>query len=159
MPSLIERAVAYSEAQNFDAAINDLTVCLNSDSANVLAYWQRAVCQTMLNSYDASRGADIKMMTAKAEADFNMAIRLSANNAFLYYDRGNMYAAIKDYGKATEDYSKALEIDPTLAEAYFNRGMAYILTGDKTKGIVDLGKAGELGLYEAYSIIKQHQKK
>ena len=96
---------------------------------------------------------------AKAEADFNMAIRLSANNAFLYYDRGNMYAAIKDYGKATEDYSKALEIDPTLAEAYFNRGMAYILTGDKTKGIVDLGKAGELGLYEAYSIIKQHQKK
>lgn len=156
--SLIERAVAYSVVQNFDAAINDLTVCLNTDSANVLAYWQRAVCQAMLNSYDASRGIDIKMMSAKAEADFNTAIKLAGDNAFLYFDRGNMHAAIKEYAKAIDDYTLALNVDPTLAEAYFNRGMAYIMIGNKANGIADLSKAGEQGLYDAYSIIKQQQK-
>lgn len=158
IPSLVERAVAYSVVQNFDAAINDLTVCLAADSTNVLAYWQRAVCQTMLNSYEASHGADVRMMSAKAEADFNAAIKLAGENAFLYFDRGNMHIATKDYGKAIDDYTRALAVDPTFAEAYFNRGMAYIMSGNKVGAIADLSKAGEQGLYEAYSIIKQQQK-
>ena len=42
-----------------------------------------------------------------------------------------------------------------LAEAYFNRGLALIYMKREAEGIADLSKAGELGIYQAYSIIKQ----
>ena len=61
--------------------------------------------------------------------------------------------------KAIDDYSKALELDPNIAEAYYNRGLARIHAGNKDEGIEDLSKAGELGLYEAYGIIKRYRGK
>lgn len=155
-PYLMERAVAYGMVQDFEAALNDLTVCLQSDSSNVLAYWQRAVCQSMLNNYDASRGIDIRITTAKAEADFNDALKLAPTNAYIYYDRGNLYASRKDYAKAIDDYTRAIELDPKLAEAYYNRGLTRIHANNRAQGIADLSKAGELGLYGAYSLIKQY---
>ena len=42
-----------------------------------------------------------------------------------------------------------------LAEAYYNRGLARMKADNRKAGIADLSKAGELGLYDAYSIIKQ----
>ena len=155
-PILMERAVAYSMVQDFEAALNDLTVCLQADSTNVLAYWQRAVCQSMLNNYDASRGIDTRLTTAKAESDFNDALKLAPTNAYIYYDRGNLYASRKDYAKAVDDYTRAIELDPNLAEAYYNRGLTRIRANNRTQGIADLSKAGELGLYGAYSLIKQY---
>ena len=43
-PLLLLRAVAYASIQNFDNAIDDLSICLQIDSTSSLAYWQRAVC-------------------------------------------------------------------------------------------------------------------
>ena len=45
-----------------------------------------------------------------------------------------------------------------LAEAYYNRGIARAKSGNKQAGIQDLSKAGELGLYDAYSVIKRLNK-
>ena len=110
----------------------------------------------MLNNYDASRGIDIRITTAKAEADFNDALKLVPTNAYIYYDRGNLYASRKDYAKAIDDYTRAIELDPKLAEAYYNRGLTRIHANNRAQGIADLSKAGELGLYGAYSLIKQY---
>ena len=77
-------------------------------------------------------------------------------NAYIYYDRGNLYASRKDYAKAVDDYTRAIELDPNLAEAYYNRGLTRIRANNRTQGIADLSKAGELGLYGAYSLIKQY---
>ncbi|MBO5661216.1 MAG: tetratricopeptide repeat protein, partial [Tidjanibacter sp.] len=62
-----------------------------------------------------------------------------------------------DMPGAYEDYSRALELAPELADAYFNRGLVQLYMKDVRKGTMDLSKAGELGIKEAYSIIKRYQ--
>jgi tetratricopeptide (TPR) repeat protein len=155
---LLQRAVAYCVVQNYDAAINDLTAYLQIDSTSVMAYWERAVCQTMMNDFNASNGVDVKLKMMKAKEDLDSAIKLSPKNAYLFFNRGNIYATQKEYTNAIDDYNKAIQLDGNLAEAYYNRGIAYCKNGDKTSGIRDLSRAGELGIYEAYSVIKQFSK-
>jgi tetratricopeptide (TPR) repeat protein len=152
----LERAVAYSCVQNYDAAIADLGVYIQTDSASALAYWQRAVCQAMMVEFNVAHGEANKLQAASAMLDFGKAIQLSPKNAYLYFDRGNLHAKQKEYADAIDDYTKALELDPNLAEALYNRGLAYINIHDKAKGIQDLSKAGEQGLYDAYSVIKRY---
>ena len=154
---LLQRAVNYSMIQNYEGAIDDLTTLLMSDSTSVVALWQRAVCQQRLNEFHASQGTDVKLKTASVLADLSQALKLQ-ENAYLYYNRGNVYVIRRDYQHAIEDYSRALEIDSHLAEAYYNRGLARIANKQQTEGIGDLSKAGELGLYAAYSIIKRTRK-
>ena len=152
---LLQRAVAYTVLQNYPDAIADLDVVIRSDSTVMLAYWQRAVCQTMMNNFNLSQGIDARLKTAKALADFDKAISLAPNNAYLYYDRASLQVASGNTGEAIEDYSRAVRIEPHMAEAYYNRGLLYYAQGDKKSAAKDLSKAGELGLYDAYSVIKR----
>ena len=178
--ALLLRAVAYSSLQNFESAIDDLTTFLSMDSLSVLALWHRAVCQSKLNDFHASQSAPaqgnpaiktgVDMKTPYSETladalqannvltDLSKAIRLSPHNAYLLYNKGNVYASRKDYAAAIDDYSRAIALDSRLAEAYYNRGLAYIDSGKTEEGIRDLSKAGELGLYTAYSLIKRFAK-
>ena len=155
---LFQRAVAYSVTQNLEEAVSDLGACLQNDSTNVLVLWQRAVCNQRLAVFNQSQGKDSQWLFAHALSDLSTAIMQDPQNAYLLYDRGNMYASRKDYGRAIEDYTRAIIIDQHLAEAYYNRGMARLELGRTQEGIADLSKAGELGLYQAYSVIKRHRK-
>ena len=87
--------------------------------------------------------------------DLSDAIQLAPQNAYLYYNRGNLYAQRNDYQRAIDDYTKAIELEPELAEAYFNRGLVRIRAKKSSEAVADLSKAGELGVYQAYSIIKR----
>ena len=156
-PLMFRRAIAYSVIQNFDSAIDDLSNYLQVDSTSALAYWQRAACQSKLNEFNASQGTDVRMKTANVLSDFTEALRYN-ENAYLYYNRGNVYIQRNDYQHAIEDYTHAIALDGNLAEAYYNRGLARVANKQLPEGISDLSKAGELGLYSAYSIIKRYRK-
>ena len=156
---LVQRAVAYTVTQNFDAAINDLTAYIQQDSTLVIAYWQRAVCQSLMNEFAQSQGVESKLKALSAIDDFSRALKLNPANAYILYDRANVYAARKEYKKAVDDYTQAIALDANLAEAYYNRGLVFLYSGEHEKGIEDLSKAGELGLYDAYSVIKKYRKK
>jgi tetratricopeptide (TPR) repeat protein len=135
-----------------------LTTYIEIDSLSAVAYWQRAVCQSRLNEFNASQGTDVKLQTARVLADLTEAIRLNSSCCYLYYNRANVYILRHDYQHAVDDYNRALELDANLAEAYYNRGLVQIALKQQQKAIADLSKAGELGLYSAYSIIKQSRK-
>ena len=152
---LMLRAIAYSALQDFESAINDLTAVIQMNDKNRLAYWQRAVCEEMQSNYNTSQGISNQLIAGQTRADFDDAIRLNPNNPYLYYNRGNMHASRKEYSQAIDDYSKAIEMDGRMAEAWYNRGIARVKSQNKTQGISDLSKAGELGLFDAYSIIKR----
>ena len=154
---LLVRAVAYTMIQNYEAAVDDLSAYLSDDSVLVLALWQRAVCQSRISQFQASQGTDIHLMQANVLADLNHAIALQPKNPYLVYNRANVYAQRGDYQQAVTDYTEALRLDPYLAEAYYNRGLCYLHNSQRESAIRDLGKAGELGLYDAYSIIKRQQ--
>lgn len=87
--------------------------------------------------------------------DYNMVIQQNPGFVYSYYNRGNIRCAQRDYRAAILDYSEAIQRYPEFAEAYFNRGLARLSTGDTNRGIADLSKAGELGIVNAYSIIKR----
>jgi len=99
------------------------------------------------------------MKVAQAEGDFAEALKLSPQNAYLYFNRGNLFAGMKNYERAIADYSRSLELDPRLAEAYYNRGVAYAQSGKLKEAQRDWSKAGELGLYEAYALSKKFGEK
>ncbi len=154
---LIHRAIAYSVVQNFDAAINDLTAYVQTDSTLAIAYWQRGVCQALMNEFTQSQGIDSDLRAVRTQADFDEAIKLSPNNPYLYYDRATLHAMRRQYQAAIDDYTRAIALDSDIAEAYFNRGLVRIYSGNKAEGLEDLSKAGELGLFNAYGLIKKYK--
>ena len=156
-PLLFLRAIAYSSIQNFDNAIDDLGIYLQIDSTSSLAYWQRAVCQAKVNEFNASQGTNIELQMANVLGDLSDAITHAPKNAYLYYNRGTLYALRNDNMRALDDYTKAIELEKDLAEAYYNRGLLFIRLKKQDEAIADLSKAGELGLYQAYSIIKRQR--
>lgn len=87
--------------------------------------------------------------------DYTIVIQQNPGFVYSYYNRGNILCIQRDFRAAIHDYDEAILRNPSFAEAYFNRGLAYLSLGNTTHGIADLSKAGELGLLNAYSIIKR----
>lgn len=152
---LLQRAVAYAELQNYNDALSDLDDYLSMEKQSVLGRSERAICQLMLNDFEASKGQNVSLKTSQVEGDYAEAIQLAPKNAYLYYNRGNFYAEQKNYSRAIDDYTRALQLDARFAEAYYNRGLAYYDSGNLRLAQQDLSKAGELGLYHAYALSKQ----
>ena len=59
--------------------------------------------------------------------------------------------------EAIEGFTQVIQQNDHFSEAYFNRGILYLLLDDVPHAIPDLSKAGELGIYQAYNIIKKNQ--
>ena len=87
--------------------------------------------------------------------DYEAVINLNPDFVYAYFNRGNIRCLQKNFRVAIADYNEAIERNPDFAEAYFNRGLTRLYLGDTEQGIVDLSKAGELGIIDAYSIIKK----
>ena len=155
---LLQRAIAYTMIQNYDAAIDDLSTYLQIDSTSVLALWQRAFCQMRINRFQASQGTNVQLQNASVQGDLTHAIELNPTSPWLLYNRGTQTALSQDYERAIADYTEALKYEPLFAEAYYNRGLCLLFMKRQEEGLHDLGKAGELGLYTAYSIIKRNKK-
>ena len=158
MPLLLERAVAYAAVQDNDAAIHDLTILLAEDSTQMLARWQRAVCRQRNILFAASEGKNTEMAQHAVASDLQDALRQSPHNAYLLYNMGCLLAWQQAFSEATDYFSRAIEAEPQLAEAYYNRGLCRLHQELTAEGTADLSKAGELGMYQAYSIIKKYRK-
>ena len=166
---LMLRAVAYSTIQNYEGAIDDLNTYLQIDSTSAVALWQRAVCQSRINQFQASQSPSydqevgvpsstaIDLRNASVLGDLTHALTLCPQNAYLLYNRGCLYVQRADYQRAIDDFTAAITLEPSLAEAYYNRGLCYIQQDHQAEGVRDLSKAGELGLYTAYSLIKKNR--
>ena len=148
--------MARSVLQDNEAAIEDLNTCLNTDASMMLALWQRAVCQVRMAQFLLAEGSGVELRLGSALSDFTQALTIQPRNAFLHYDRANVYAMQQRYDEAINDYSAAIEADPRLSEAFYNRALCRIHAGNTADAIADLSRAGELGLYQAYSIIKKY---
>jgi tetratricopeptide (TPR) repeat protein len=87
--------------------------------------------------------------------DYNSVIQKDPSFTFAYFNRANLLCSQRDYRAAILGYNEAIRRDPEFAEAYFNRGLTRLSQGDAKRGIADLSKAGELGIIDAYNIIKR----
>lgn len=87
--------------------------------------------------------------------DLDKVIELSPTFVYAYYNRAFISARLNNFDAALEDLNKAIELYPNFAEAYYNRGLILFRVGKTKQGIQDLSKAGELGLVQAYSVLKR----
>jgi tetratricopeptide (TPR) repeat protein len=69
--------------------------------------------------------------------------------------RGISKASLGYNKEAIIDYDKSIELDPKNKFRYYNRGVAKHKLGDVEGACHDWSKAGELGISDAYTLIKQ----
>ena len=76
-------------------------------------------------------------------------------NPYVWYNMGNIHLQMQEFENAVDDYTKAIQYEKNLAEAYYNRALTLLYLNNKTQAIKDLSKAGELGIPEAYAVMKR----
>ena len=165
------RAINYTLVQDFDNAVNDFSEAIKLDGGSALAYMCRAEVRRKKLEVAISSEADntksvvkepVEATDKKFSHDFELLIRdydtaigIDPELFFAYYNKANIMSRLQDYNAAIALYTQAIGINKKFAEAYYNRGLTYIYLGETQKGVADLSKAGELGLYEAYNLIKK----
>jgi tetratricopeptide (TPR) repeat protein len=87
-----------------------------------------------------------------ALTDYNKVLLLESNNAYVYFNRGVLYAEIKKYKNAIDDFDRVLAINPSNIQALFNRAKLRETEKDYSDAIKDYTKIIELYPYfmEAY---------
>ncbi|MEH1948476.1 MAG: tetratricopeptide repeat protein [Nostoc sp.] len=78
-----------------------------------------------------------------AMLDFNLAIRLNANDYRAYFNRGCACGRNGDDFGTVRDFSQVIRLNPSNAQAYVNRGVAQYRLGYHLAAIADLQKASE----------------
>ncbi|MBQ7141923.1 MAG: tetratricopeptide repeat protein [Bacteroidaceae bacterium] len=79
------------------------------------------------------------------------------NDLLNTFQQAFQQAQAGNINEAIEGFTHVIQENDHFAEAYFNRGILHLLLDDTPHAIPDLSKAGELGIYQAYNIIKKNQ--
>lgn len=179
---LMERGFHYLAVQNLNNAMEDFSDVIDLTKGNYLAYFQRAfarykmvetvkameqenapaVEELDLNATNDPLGS-VNKKEQSSILDYNMilddldkVIEINPDFEFAWFNRGYIKSLLRNFEGSVKDYTSAIEINSDFAEAYFNRGLNRIYLENTTEGTMDLSKAGELGVFEAYSIIKRY---
>lgn len=169
------RGISQSLIKQYTNSVNTYTTAIELNPSNPFLYLNRSTTRAEMidfissidNSYQrisidsdpANRLQNNSKRTYsydEAVADLNKVIKLYPDFAHAYYNRANLRALSGDLPAAFEDYTRAIELNPHFAEAYYNRGITQLFMKDTRKGCLDLSKAGELGITEAYELLKHH---
>lgn len=89
--------------------------------------------------------------------DLDKVIEQDPQFVYAFYNRAFISAKLNNFDVALQDLNQAIQLYPNFAEAYYNRGLIQLRMGKTRAGIADLSKAGELGLAQAYSVLKRAQ--
>ncbi|MBQ0024355.1 MAG: tetratricopeptide repeat protein [Bacteroidales bacterium] len=141
----LNRGSLQAEMIDFISSIENNVQVLTLDNSKTI---KTRVQDQVSRSYDYTSAIHDMTRAAELKPDF----------PFVYYNLGNLYCLSSDLPEAIVQYTKALELYPSLPEAYYNRGLVLIYLKDKEKGCIDLSVAGELGIDDAYSVIKKYCK-
>lgn len=145
------KQLEYNQSQSTSSADDLSDISMNLTIGKRPAAPAKAADATTSKLKDNKRAYEHEMIIR----DYDMVIKHNPGFVYAYFNRGNLRCAQRDFRAAVLDYNAAIERDPEFAEAYFNRGLARLSMGDINRGIADLSKAGELGIINAYSIIKR----
>ena len=171
------QAVIDGNDNRYNAALENYDKAISREPEQTFHYINRGALQAEMIDFISSMENNVQILTldntgaARARVkernamsydytpaihDMTKAAKLMPELPFTYYNLGNLYCLSNDIPEAINQYTKSLELYPLLKEAYFNRGLVLIFLKDKEKGCIDLSKAGELGVQDAYSVIKKY---
>lgn len=91
----------------------------------------------------------------QAEEAFGKATQFAPKFPEAFYNRAYCLVMLGKDIEAHECLRKAIALNPMFARAYFNQGIVAYYLGSIDESMQLLSKAGELGVFNAYSVIKQ----
>ena len=172
---LFERGISQSLIKQYTNSMNTYTSAIELNPSNPFLYLNRSTTRAEMIDFISSIDNSYQRITIDSDpanrlhnnskrtysydeaiADLNKVLKLYPDFAHAYYNRANLSALSGDLPTAFEDYTKAIELNPHFAEAYYNRGIVQIFMKDTRKGCLDISKAGELGIVEAYEVLKRY---
>lgn len=165
----------------YNEALDDLNRSIAKEPKNMLAYFTRANTRIKMveliesvpdysdnlvipldgatNSSNPNGQDDKKEMLTDYQYilnDFQHAADLDPKFPFTWFNRALILSKMGKHEEAVANLDKAIALQPDFAEAYFNRGLIKIYRDDTEGGAMDLSKAGELGIQDAYNVIKRY---
>ncbi len=170
------RGLMLACSRDFEKAISDFDKAIMFDPDYTMAYFCRAntrykLIELIKSYYDykhpfnpvGNKAQTVKRDTTyikqaynKVISDYNKVERLDPGFYFTYYNKGYVKSLEGDYWGAVSDFSKAIKYDEKFAEAYYNRGLMLLFLKMNNRACSDLSTAGELGVTEAYRVIKRY---
>lgn len=180
------RSVSESYTKKYNMALSSLDAAIGQSDASTDAYdhlykafylMNRSVLRAEMIDFIASMQSNVQVLTmddsrntrarvkehvstdydySEAIADAKAAIEILDNIPYLYFNLGNLHCLSSEHLASIENYTRAISLFPYMGDAYFNRGLVLIYLKDKEKGCIDLSRAGELGVAEAYAVIKKY---
>lgn len=168
--SYLLRGSFYLNQQEYTKAISDFSAIIAKDPRNLLALFNLANARMLMFDYiESVEDKTPRIVGEKEDANrkidystvldgYNKCLGIDPDFVFALFNIANVYAKSGEIDKALSTYTEVIRKDKDMAEAYFNRGLLHIYTGQKAMANVDLSKAGELGIVEAYNIIKRYCK-
>lgn len=173
--TLFLRGITQSLIKQYTSAVATFTAAIEADPSNPFLYLNRSTTQAEMIDFISSIDGGYNSISLDSDptprlrtnfsrtynydeaiADLNSAAKLYPELPHIYYNRGNLLVLSGKLPEAFEDYSRAIELDPAFADAWFNRGLIQIYMKDTRKGLLDMSKAGELGVTEAYTVLKRY---
>lgn len=174
---LFAKAILESDDKQFNTSVACYSEALEKDPDRMFYYLNRGVLQSDMIDFISSMESNVQVLSmdnvgtartrvrdkstkvydySAAISDMQKAVELMPEFPFTYYNLGNLYCMSNELPQAIKCYTAALEKYPWIGEAYYNRGLVQIYLKDKEKGCIDLSKAGELGIPDAYTVIKKY---
>lgn len=145
--------------RDFESSMTLLdSMIVSVPQAHPLLHFLRAQVRTSQIEAQPLNDSELRLGYMEVLQDWRLCAKSIKAFPYASYNVGNTYVKLKDYASAITAYTEAIARDEDMPEAYYNRGVSYILAGDAQKGLADLSKAGEMGLYQAYNLIKKYSK-
>lgn len=157
----LELGVALSSLKNYPEAIEALNKAIEKSPGFVSAYLQRAPLHMPALALEEKPAegllaeAEQREAIEKGLADYDAALKLDPSLAYAWYGKGCLLYRGADYAGAVDAFTRARELDPSLGAAYFNRALCLLRLGDRQHAQADLSRAGELGVVQAYNLLKR----
>jgi tetratricopeptide (TPR) repeat protein len=172
-----QKGLLLAQTRDYRSALNYFDEAIRLDPEHVMAWFCRANTRfklsELINSnndmeyvFDASRDLSItrqqvdsaSMMKEynKIVQDYNKVISLDPDFYFVYFNKGYVRSLMGDYWGAINDFSKAIIMKDDFAEAYYNKGLLLLFMKLNSTGCSNLSRAGELGIEEAYHVMKRY---
>jgi len=168
----VGKAFAFSILKRFNQAFDEYDLAKEIDSTMVLLWFSRAITRIDLIELLESLNEPTNQVTVgkpepglsgsteynygEALTDYSRAIELDPAFPYAWYNRGVVYGSLGRYQEALTDFLQAIHHDPQLGEAYYNAGLIFLLNQHPAEGCEHLSKAGELGVADAYKVMKRY---
>ena len=136
---IITPVVTAEEPVSFDMLVhNGNEAYKKQDYTAAIDYYTKAVVYKPSDIAIMQKIANIYKLTgnnAKAISFYDKIIALDTENSDAYFNKGLVYAGMKDYDNCIKCFEKVIQYSPDYPYAYYSLGMAYEQKGMKDKAL------------------------